>query len=298
MNSAAGKSTERGMQNLAENLPIRLSHCLRFGLWHTKQILPFRVHEGGKRIIEKFPRRYLLKICFKKFTYIKTMMKKLVVLTGAGISAESGLQTFRDVDGLWENHKIEDVATPGAWKKNPQLVLDFYNMRRKNVMDAKPNAAHYGLAELQDFFDVQIITQNIDDLHERAGSKNVLHLHGEILKMRSDKNESLIYPVTGDIHLGDMAKDGAQLRPHIVWFEEPVPMILAAIPIVESADIFVVVGTSLAVYPASGLVDLLNNGVRKYIIDRRIPYIRSTSFTAIEKPATEGIVDLKNLLLA
>ena len=224
-------------------------------------------------------------------------MKKLVVLTGAGISAESGLNTFRDSDGLWENHKIEDVATPGAWEKDPQLVLDFYNMRRKNVMDAKPNAAHYGLAELESYFDVHIITQNVDDLHERAGSKRVVHLHGEILKMRSEKNEALFYPITGDIILGDLAADGAQLRPDIVWFGEQVSMMEYAVPIVESADIFVIIGTSLLVYPVSGLVNFLNPGVPKYIIDRKIPYVSTDSIIAIEKPATEGIVDLKNMLL-
>lgn len=224
--------------------------------------------------------------------------QKLVVLTGAGISAESGLKTFRDSDGLWENYRIEEVATPRAWKKSPELVLDFYNMRRKNVLEAEPNAAHCGLAELEDFFDVHIITQNIDDLHERAGSTKILHLHGEILKMRSEINESLIYPVTGDIRLGDTAEDGAQLRPYIVWFEEPVPMIEAAIPIVRSADIFVIIGTSLGVYPAAGLTDLLSSGVKRYIIDRKIPYLNTPDTIPIEKPATEGIRTLKEMLLS
>src|SRR5690242_7143959 len=151
--------------------------------------------------------------------------RKLVVLTGAGISAESGLKTFRDSDGLWEGYDVTEVATPGAWYKNPQLVLDFYNMRRRNVAEAKPNAAHYGLAELEKSFDVTIITQNIDDLHERAGSSNVLHLHGEIFKMRSTADESRLYEIRGDIKLGDKGEDGYQLRPAIVWFEEPVPKI-------------------------------------------------------------------------
>src|SRR2546423_13358969 len=151
--------------------------------------------------------------------------KKLVVLTGAGISAESGLKTFRDSDGLWEGYNINEVATATAWKRNPRLVLEFYNVRRKGVKESQPNAAHRALAELQDDFDVHIITQNIDDLHERAGSKNVVHLHGEIFKMRSERNESLVYPIEADINWGDKAEDGAQLRPHIVWFEEPVPMI-------------------------------------------------------------------------
>src|SRR6186997_1708862 len=168
--------------------------------------------------------------------------KKLVVLTGAGISAESGLKTFRDSDGLWEGYDINEVATATAWRRNPALVLEFYNMRRKNVQEAKPNAAHYGLADLQEDFDVHVETQNIDDLHERAGSKNVLHLHGEILKMRSEKNEELIYPIEGEIKLGDKAEDEAQLRPNIVWFEEAVPMMEEATRIVRSTDIFVIVG--------------------------------------------------------
>jgi NAD-dependent deacetylase len=223
--------------------------------------------------------------------------KKLVVLTGAGVSAESGLKTFRDSDGLWEGYNVEDVATPDAWERNPQLVLDFYNERRKNVNDAKPNAAHYGLAELENFFDVHIITQNIDDLHERGGSKNVMHLHGEIFKMRSDINESLIYEIRNDIKWGDNAVDGKQLRPHIVWFGEAVPMIEHAIPLVRSADIFVVVGTSLAVYPAAGLVGYAFQQVPKFIIDKKIPYTSSlNNLTRIEKPATEGVKELQLIL--
>ena len=224
-------------------------------------------------------------------------MKKLVVLTGAGVSAESGLKTFRDSDGLWEGYNIEDVATPRAWKKNPQLVLEFYNYRRKNVLDAQPNAAHTGLAELEKKFDVHIITQNIDDLHERAGSTKVMHLHGEIFKMRSEKNEELVYEIRNDIKIGDKAEDGTQLRPHIVWFEEPVPKIEEAIPIVYSADIFVVVGTSLVVYPAAGLVNYTAFDVPKYIIDKKIPYVSSLSnVISIEKPATDGVRELIKLL--
>ena len=223
--------------------------------------------------------------------------KKLVVLTGAGISAESGLRTFRDSDGLWEGYNIEDVATPRAWRKNPQLVLDFYNYRRKNVLDAQPNAAHYGLAELEKDFDVTIITQNIDDLHERAGSTNVLHLHGEIFKMRSERGHEPVYEIKGDINIGDMADDGGQLRPHIVWFEEPVPKIEEAIPVVRNADIFIVVGTSLVVYPAAGLVNYAPWNIPKYIIDKRIPYTAEiTNITAIEKPATEGVSLLLQML--
>jgi len=224
--------------------------------------------------------------------------KKLVVLTGAGISAESGLKTFRDSDGLWEGYDVTEVATPRGWRKNPQLVLDFYNQRRKNVADASPNAAHYGLAELEKDFDVTIITQNIDDLHERAGSTNILHLHGEIFKMRSERDEELIYEIKGDIKLGDMAKDGGQLRPYIVWFEEPVPKIEEAIPIVHNADILVVVGTSLVVYPAAGLINYAASGIPKFIIDKKVPYTSSVyNLTVIEKRATEGVKDLQNFLL-
>lgn len=223
--------------------------------------------------------------------------KKLVVLTGAGISAESGLKTFRDSDGLWEGYDINEVATATAWRKNPELVLEFYNMRRKNVKDAKPNAAHYGLAALQNNFDVYVVTQNIDDLHERAGTKNVLHLHGEILKMRSEKDESLIYPIEDEIKIGDKAADGAQLRPHIVWFEEAVPMMEEAIEIVSQAEIFLIVGTSLVVYPAAGLVNYTPRAIPKFIVDKRIPYTSSSNnLFVIEKPATEGIADLTVML--
>lgn len=224
------------------------------------------------------------------------MKKRLVVLTGAGISAESGLKTFRDSDGLWNGYNIEDVATPRAWEKNKQLVLDFYNMRRKDVLNAQPNAAHIGLAELQNNFDVHIITQNIDDLHERAGSKNVLHLHGEIFKMRSELDETLIYEIRKDMLLGDVAKDGAQLRPHIVWFEEPVPMIEHAAAIAEEADIFVVIGTSLVVYPAAGLIHYTKKTIPKFIIDKKIPYSSLYNITAIEKPATQGINEFIELM--
>jgi NAD-dependent deacetylase len=223
--------------------------------------------------------------------------KKLVVLTGAGISAESGLKTFRDTDGLWEGYDIEEVATATAWRRNPALVQEFYNQRRKNVSDALPNAAHTGLAELETDFDVQIITQNIDDLHERAGSSNVLHLHGEIFKMRSEKNENLIYAVKDEIKMGDVAEDGAQLRPHIVWFEEPVPMIEKASKLVRSADIFVIVGTSLVVYPAAGLVNDAPMPIPKFIVDKSVPYaVRLPHLTIIEAPATAGVAELKNRL--
>ena len=225
--------------------------------------------------------------------------KKLVVFTGAGISAESGLKTFRDSDGLWEGYNVMDVATPGAWKKDPQLVLEFYNMRRKNVLEAKPNAGHIGLAELEEFFDVHIITQNIDDLHERAGSTKVMHLHGEIFKMRSEKNTHLIYDIRTDMKMGDLAADGAQLRPHIVWFEEPVPMIGPASELTGDADLFVVVGSSLVVYPAAGLLRYAPLYAPKFIVDKKIPEIPELHhLTCIEKPATLGIADLKSILLA
>ena len=226
------------------------------------------------------------------------MKMKLVVLTGAGISAESGLKTFRDSDGLWEGYNIEDVATPRAWKRDPQLVLDFYNMRRRNVLEAVPNAAHIGLAELEKHFDVHVITQNIDDLHERGGSTNILHLHGEILKMRSEKDEELVYQIREDIQLGQRAEDDAQLRPHIVWFEEPVPMMEQAIRIVQDADIFAVIGTSLVVYPAAGLVNYTAPFIPKFVVDRKIPDMQPLrQLTTIELPATEGIVLLKEELL-
>ena len=221
----------------------------------------------------------------------------IVVLTGAGISAESGLKTFRDSDGLWEGYNIEDVATPRAWRKNPQLVLDFYNLRRRNVAEANPNAAHYGLAGLEKDFDVHIITQNIDDLHERAGSTKVMHLHGEIFKMCSELNRLIVSEIRGDIKLGDLAGDGSQYRPDIVWFEEPVPMIEEAIPVVHSADIFVVVGTSLVVYPAAGLINYASRQIPKFILDKRIPYTSSLyNLTSIEKAATEGIGDLIQMI--
>jgi len=225
--------------------------------------------------------------------------KKLVVLTGAGISAESGLKTFRDSDGLWNGYNIEDVATPRAWKKDMALVLEFYNQRRRDVAAAEPNAAHKILAELQTDFDMCIITQNIDDLHERAGSKNILHLHGEIFKMRSVADEELVYDIREDILPGHLAGDGAQLRPHIVWFEEDVPMIGVAAQVASMADIFVVVGTSLAVYPAAGLVNYAPRHIPKFIVDKRVPGTSGVSnITAIEKTATEGMVELKEKLKA
>ena len=223
--------------------------------------------------------------------------KKLVVLTGAGISAESGLKTFRDSDGLWEGYDINEVATATAWRRNPALVQQFYNMRRKGVKEAQPNAAHYALAELENDFDVQIITQNIDDLHERAGSTKIIHLHGEIFKMRSEYDEGLVYPVSGDINMGDLAEDGGQLRPHIVWFEEAVPMMEDAAMVTRQADLFLIVGTSLVVYPAAGLVNYAPWHIPKFIVDKTIPYTSSLhNLITIEKPAGEGMKELKELL--
>ena len=223
--------------------------------------------------------------------------KKLVVLTGAGISAESGLKTFRDSDGLWEGYDVYEVATPRGFKANPELVLKFYNERRKDVAKAQPNEAHKGLAALEQYFDVSIITQNIDDLHERAGSTKVTHLHGEIFKMRSVNHATKTYPITGDINLGDLAPDGGQLRPFIVWFEEEVPMIEVAAKIVRQADIFVVIGTSLQVYPAAGLVNYAPYQNPKFIIDKKIPYTASLyNLTVIEKSAVEGVKELFQLL--
>jgi NAD-dependent deacetylase len=225
-------------------------------------------------------------------------MKQLVVLTGAGISAESGLKTFRDSDGLWMGYDVYEVATPEGWRKNPTLVLDFYNMRRKEVAGASPNAAHKGIADLQEYFNVTVVTQNIDDLHERAGSKNVLHLHGEIFKMRGQEDENTFYEIKGDINWGDIAPDKTQLRPHVVWFNEQVPMIIEAKKIMTRADIFVLVGTSLQVYPAADLIDYLSGGVPKYIIDKQPPYVPPHhNFHVIEKSAPEGMKELAEMLL-
>lgn len=224
-------------------------------------------------------------------------MQKVIVFTGAGISAESGLQTFRDQNGLWQGYRVEDVATPSAFKKNPELVLDFYNQRRRNVKEAQPNAAHVALAALEQRMEVEIITQNIDDLHERAGSSKVLHLHGEIFKMRSALREDLVYPIYNDILLGDLAEDGAQLRPHIVWFEEPVPLFEQAIQLVQDADAFVVIGTSLVVYPAASILNYLPPFMPVYVLDKKVPKIGKERVTYIEQSATEGINELIRMLL-
>lgn len=223
--------------------------------------------------------------------------KHIVVLTGAGISAESGLKTFRDSDGLWNGYDVYEVATPEGFQKNPQLVLDFYNARRKDVAAAMPNAAHTGLAQLENNFDVTIITQNIDDLHERAGSTRVLHLHGEIFKMRSVTNENLFYEIRTDINWGDLAVDGTQLRPHIVWFGEAVPMMEKAEAVVQDCDYLVVVGTSLQVYPAASLLHYAAPYLPRYIIDKKIPVTENLhNLHLIEMPATEGVKELRRIL--
>jgi NAD-dependent deacetylase len=229
---------------------------------------------------------------------INLTMKHIVVLTGAGISAESGLKTFRDSDGLWEGYNIQDVATPEAWNWNPVLVQDFYNMRRKSVLEAKPNAAHYALAQLEEKFKVTIITQNIDDLHERGGSSNVVHLHGIITRSQSSKNPNLTYPIDAwELKMGELCELGSQLRAHVVWFGEAVPMIDEAARICTTADLFILVGSSLAVYPAAGLINYVPLNVAKYIIDPKIPYLPSDHFIKIEEKATMGVPQLTNELL-
>jgi len=220
--------------------------------------------------------------------------KKIVVLSGAGISAESGLSTFRDSGGLWEGYNINEVATPEGWSRNPDQVLDFYNLRRSQSCKAQPNRAHSGIAYLESKFDVQIVTQNVDDLHERGGSSKVLHLHGELTKVRSVKNENLVIDI-GDrsMRMGDLASDGEQLRPHVVWFGEMVPMLEEAAKIVEQADILVVIGTSLVVYPAAGLINYAPISCRKYIIDPSTPELYSfDGWIHIKETATSGIAKL------
>jgi NAD-dependent deacetylase len=225
-------------------------------------------------------------------------MKKIVVLTGAGISAESGLKTFRDSDGLWEGYDIAEVATPEAWQRNPQLVQEFYNMRRKIVLEAEPNAAHYALAKLEDKYEVIIITQNIDDLHERGGSTNVIHLHGVITRSQSSLNPELTYPINGwELKMDEVCELGSPLRAHVVWFGEAVPMIEVAAEICHSADIFILIGSSLAVYPAAGLVNYIPRKAPKYIVDPKIPEI-DPKFKRIEEKATIGVPILVNQLLS
>lgn len=226
-------------------------------------------------------------------------MKKLVVLTGAGISAESGISTFRDTGGLWEQHSVEDVATPEGWARDPQLVTDFYNARRKQLLEVEPNYGHIGLVELERDFDVTVITQNVDNLHERAGSKNIIHLHGELTKVRSERFDNLVYELTDDkyeVKIGDKCEKGYQLRPDIVWFGEAVPMLEQAARVTEKADILVVIGTSLNVYPAASLVHYTKPGTPIYVIDPNEINLHGSRWHYIRKPASEGVKELIEIL--
>lgn len=227
-------------------------------------------------------------------------MKRVVILSGAGISAESGLQTFRGADGLWEGHRAEDVASPDAWAANPELVLEFYNQRRRAVRAAAPNAAHKALVDLERAYDVRIVTQNVDDLHERAGSRHVLHVHGEIMLARSTRDPRLSWHLsTADIHLGDLCELGSQLRPHIVWFGEMVPAMADAVDLVGGADILIVVGTSLQVYPAAGLVFEAPKRARRIVVNPDIPErVSGPAFEVVTKPATIGVPEVVADLLA
>ncbi len=226
-------------------------------------------------------------------------MKHLVVLTGAGISAESGIPTFRDAGGLWEGFKVEDVATPEAWQRNPELVLDFYNQRRKRALEVKPNRGHEILAELESHFKVTVVTQNVDNLHERAGSSHVIHLHGSLFESRSTADESLIYPIEGwELNPGDICEKGSQLRPNIVWFGELVPMMEVAIQYAANADLFLVVGTSLVVYPAAGLVHYVAHDVPRFLVDPNIPDLTfSGRVEVIQDKASTGLEKLKPRLI-
>jgi NAD-dependent deacetylase len=226
-------------------------------------------------------------------------MKKVIFLTGAGISAESGIKTFRDSGGLWEGHKVEDVATPEGWRKNKQIVLDFYNERRRQLDTVEPNNAHKLIAQLESDFEVYVITQNVDDLHERSGSKNVLHLHGELRKMCSSRNKELTVPYLEDIKIGDKHEDGSQLRPYIVWFGESVPKLIEAAELVHDADYVVVVGTSFNVYPAAGLVGYANSEAKIFYIDPKPSNdIPSDKVTIIKKKATVGMKQLVKTLIS
>ena len=227
------------------------------------------------------------------------MKKHIIVLTGAGISAESGLQTFRDADGLWEGHNVYDVATPEAWDRDINLVQEFYNMRRKAVLEASPNEAHYALAKLEDKYEVTIITQNIDDLHERAGSSNVMHLHGVITKSQSSKNPNLVYDIEGwELKIGEKCELGSQLRPHVVWFGEPVPMIDKAVQACYKADVCMVVGTSLQVYPAASLIDFIPPNALKYFVDPGAVASGRNHFRTISEMAGTGVPKVVKELLA
>jgi NAD-dependent deacetylase len=225
-------------------------------------------------------------------------LKRIVVLTGAGISAESGIKTFRDADGLWEGHDVMEVATPEGFAKNPELVLEFYNQRRQQLSNVKPNTAHFDLVKLENDYEVTIVTQNVDDLHERAGSSKVLHLHGELLKSRNIVDEHTIYDCFDDLKIGDKCKEGFQLRPHIVWFGEAVPMLGKAIEEVSKCDILIIIGTSMQVYPAASLVDFIKPNTPIYFIDPK-PAVSKNAFknlTIIEHSATKGMQQLCDIL--
>ncbi|SHF59512.1 NAD-dependent deacetylase [Salegentibacter echinorum] len=224
-------------------------------------------------------------------------MKKVVVLTGAGISAESGIKTFRDANGLWEGHDVMEVASPEGWEKNQELVLDFYNKRRRQLLTVQPNAAHKALADLQEGFQVEIVTQNVDDLHERAGSKNVTHLHGELLKARSTFDENLVLDWKEDLNKGDFCEFNYQLRPHVVWFGEAVPMFEEALEIVSNADFLLIVGTSMQVYPAAGLLDFAPRGIPVYFIDPKPNISEKDNLHIIAEKAVKGVPKLVKELL-
>jgi NAD-dependent deacetylase len=226
--------------------------------------------------------------------------QKVVVLSGAGISAESGIPTFRASDGLWENHRIEDVATPEAWLRNPILVQDFYNQRRRQALTAEPNAGHKALVRLEDRYDVTVVTQNVDNLHERAGSSKVIHLHGELFKSRSTSNEELVYEIDGwEVKMGDTCEEGSQLRPHIVWFGEAVPMMDVALEAADEADIMIIVGTSLNVYPAASLAFVVGERIPVYVVDPNTPTMQKRkNVVFIVQPATIGLTQLVDDLLA
>jgi NAD-dependent deacetylase len=226
-------------------------------------------------------------------------MKHIVILTGAGMSAESGIKTFRDADGLWEGHDVMEVASPQGYRNNPELVLDFYNQRRKQLKEVEPNIGHRNLAALEKYHEVSIVTQNVDDLHERAGSSNILHLHGELRKVRSTFNENLVYSWKNDLFLGNKCELGYQLRPHIVWFGEAVPMIEKAVEIVEKADTLVIIGTSMQVYPAAGLIDFIHPKTPIYFIDPK-PSISESAYpnlTIIQEGAVKGTETLIKKLI-
>src|SRR5690554_324038 len=223
-------------------------------------------------------------------------MKHMVVLTWAGISVESSIKNFRDAYGLCEGHNVMEVASPQGFAKNPELVLNFYNERRRQLLTVNPNEAHNVLASLESDYEVSIITQNVDDLHERAGSSNIIHLHGELLKIRSSKNLEDVRPWTKDLNLGDLCEKGHQLRPHIVWFGEDVPMIEPAMDICETADILVIIGTSMQVYPAAGLISFVPNHVPIYYIDPNPAKVSNTRVTIIPETATKGVKKLLELL--